>query len=179
MRRLAKVMNFGVAYGLSAFGISQQTELTREEGAAFIESYFGTYPTVRSFLDDTVERAKADGYTETLLGRRRYIPELRSPHYPVRQAGERIALNMPVQGTSADVINEAMIVIQRRLEADGFRSRMLLQVHDELVFELPVEEEQELVSMLQQVMPNALEMSVPLQIDVKTGPTWASMTYAE
>ena len=179
MRRLAKVMNFGVAYGLSAFGISQQTELTREEGAAFIESYFGTYPTVRSFLDDTVERAKADGYTETLLGRRRYIPELRSPHYPVRQAGERIALNMPVQGTSADVINEAMIVIQRRLEADGYRSRMLLQVHDELVFELPVEEEQELVSMLQQVMPNALEMSVPLQIDVKTGPTWASMTYAE
>ena len=179
MRRLAKVMNFGVAYGLSAFGISQQTELTREEGAAFIESYFGTYPTVKVFLDDTVERAKVDGYAETLLGRRRYIPELRSPHYPVRQAGERIALNMPVQGTSADVINEAMVVIQRRLEEDGFRSRMLLQVHDELVFELPVEEEQELVAMLHQVMPTALAMSVPLQIDVKTGPTWASMTYAE
>ncbi len=179
MRRLAKVMNFGVAYGLSAFGISQQTELTREEGAAFIESYFGTYPTVKAFLDDTVERAKADGYAETLLGRRRYIPELRSPHYPVRQAGERIALNMPVQGTSADVINEAMVTIQRRLEEDGFRSRMLLQVHDELLFELPVEEEGELVAMLQDVMPNALEMSVPVQIDVKTGPTWASMTYAE
>ena len=179
MRRLAKVMNFGVAYGLSAFGISQQTELTREEGAAFIESYFGTYPTVKAFLDGTVERAKADGYAETLLGRRRYIPELRSPHYPVRQAGERIALNMPVQGTSADVINEAMVTIQRRLEEDGFRSRMLLQVHDELLFELPVEEEGELVAMLQDVMPNALEMSVPVQIDVKTGPTWASMTYAE
>ncbi len=179
MRRLAKVMNFGVAYGLSAFGISQQTELTREEGAAFIESYFGTYPTVKSFLDETVERAKVDGYAETLLGRRRYIPELRSPHYPVRQAGERIALNMPVQGTSADVINEAMVTIQRRLEEDGFRSRMLLQVHDELLFELPVEEEEDLVAMLQDVMPNALEMSVPVQIDVKTGPTWASMTYAE
>ncbi|MYF65439.1 MAG: hypothetical protein F4185_05960 [Chloroflexi bacterium] len=179
MRRLAKVMNFGVAYGLSAFGISQQTELTREEGAAFIEASFGTYPTVKAFLDDTVERAKADGYAETLLGRRRYIPELRSPHYPVRQAGERIALNMPVQGTSADVINEAMITIQRRLEGDGFGSRMLLQVHDELLFELPVEEEEELVAMLQDVMPNALEMSVPVQIDVKTGPTWASMTYAE
>ena len=179
MRRLAKVMNFGVAYGLSAFGISQQTELTREEGAAFIESYFGTYPTVKAFLDDTVERAKADGYAETLLGRRRYIPELRSPHYPVRQAGERIALNMPVQGTSADVINEAMVTIQHRLEEDGFRSRMLLQVHDELLFELPGEEEEELVAMLQDVMPNALEMSVPVQIDVKTGPTWASMTYTE
>ena len=179
MRRLAKVMNFGVAYGLSAFGISQQTELTREEGAAFIESYFGTYPTVKAFLDKTVERAKEDGYAETLLGRRRYIHELRSPHHQVRQAGERIALNMPVQGTSADVINEAMIAIQRRLEGDGFRSRMLLQVHDELLFELPVEEEQGLVDMLQDVMPNALELSVPVRIDVKTGPTWASMTYAE
>ena len=179
MRRLAKVMNFGVAYGLSAFGIAQQTEMTREEGAAFIESYFGTYPTVKTFLDETVERAKADGYAETLLGRRRYIPELRSPHYPVRQAGERIALNMPVQGTSADVINEAMVAIQRRLEGDGLRSKMLLQVHDELVFELPVEEEQQLKAMLHAVMPNALEMSVPLQIDIKTGETWASMTYAE
>ena len=179
MRRLAKVMNFGVAYGLSAFGIAQQTELTREEGAAFIESYFGTYPTVKAYLDDTVERAKADGYAETLLGRRRYIPELRSPHYPVRQAGERIALNMPVQGTSADVINEAMIAVQRRLDADGFRSRMLLQVHDELLFETPVEEEDALIAMLREEMPNAIEMSVPLRIDVKTGPNWAAMTYGE
>ena len=179
MRRLAKVMNFGVAYGLSAFGISQQTEMTREEGAAFIDSYFTSYPTVRSFLDETVENAKQNGYAETLLGRRRYIPELRSPHYPVRQAGERIALNMPVQGTSADVINEAMVAIQKRLEADGFRSRMLLQVHDELVFELPNEEDQPLQAMLNEVMPNALKMSVPIKIDIKTGTNWASMTYAE
>ena len=179
MRRLAKVMNFGVAYGLSAFGISQQTELTREEGAAFIESYFGTYPTVKAFLDDVVERAKADGYAETMLGRRRYIPELRSPHYPVRQAGERIALNMPVQGASADIINEAMIGVQRRLDAGGFRSRMLLQVHDELLFELPVEEEDALSAMLREVMPNAVELSVPLRIDIKTGANWAAMTYAE
>ena len=179
MRRLAKVMNFGVAYGLSAFGISQQTEMTREEGAAFIDSYFTSYPTVRSFLDETVENAKQNGYAETLLGRRRYIPELRSPHYPVRQAGERIALNMPVQGTSADVINEAMVAIQKRLEADGFRSRMLLQVHDELVFELPNEEDQPLQAMLNEVMPNALKMSVPIKIDIKTGTNWALMTYAE
>ena len=179
MRRLAKVMNFGVAYGLSAFGISQQTEMTREEGAAFIDSYFTSYPTVRSFLDETVENAKQNGYAETLLGRRRYIPELRSPHYPVRQAGERIALNMPVQGTSADVINEAMVAIQKRLEADGFRSRMLLQVHDELVFELPNEEDQPLQAMLNEVMPNAIRMSVPIKIDIKTGTNWASMTYAE
>ena len=179
MRRLAKVMNFGVAYGLSAFGIAQQTEMTREEGAAFIESYFGTYPTVKAYLDDVVERAKADGYAETLLGRRRAIPELRSPHYPVRQAGERIALNTPVQGTSADVINEAMIAVQRRLDADGFRSRMLLQVHDELLFEAPADEEAALTSMLRDLMPNAVELSVPLRIDVKTGPNWAAMTYGE
>lgn len=179
MRRLAKVMNFGVAYGLSAFGIAQQTEMTREEGAAFIESYFGTYPTVKAYLDDVVERAKAEGYTATLLGRRRAIPELRSPHYPVRQAGERIALNTPVQGTSADVINEAMIAVQRRLDADGFRSRMLLQVHDELLFEAPADEEAALTAMLREVMPNAIALSVPLRIDVKTGPNWAAMTYGE
>ena len=179
MRRLAKVMNFGVAYGLSAFGISQQTEMTREEGAAFIESYFGTYPTVKAYLDDVVERAKADGYAETLLGRRRAIPELRAPQYPARQAGERIALNTPVQGTSADVINEAMIAVQRRLDADGFRSRMLLQVHDELLFEAPADEEAALTSMLRDLMPNAVALSVPLRIDVKTGPNWAAMTYGE
>ena len=179
MRRLAKVMNFGVAYGLSAFGIAQQTEMTREEGAAFIESYFGTYPTVKAYLDDVVERAKADGYAETLLGRRRAIPELRSPHYPVRQAGERIALNTPVQGTSADVINEAMVAVQRRLDADGFRSRMLLQVHDELLFEAPADEEAALTAMLRDLMPNAVALSVPLRIDVKTGPNWAAMTYGE
>ncbi len=175
MRRLAKVMNFGVAYGLSAFGISQQTELTREEGAEFIESYFAAYPKVREFLDGVVERAKETGYTETLLGRRRHIPELRSPHYPVRQAGERIALNMPVQGTSADIINEAMVGIQRRLDADGFRSLMLLQVHDELVFEMPREEEEALRAMLNDVMPNAIALSVPLKIDIKVGENWAGM----
>lgn len=179
MRRLAKVMNFGVAYGLSAFGISQQTELTREEGAEFIESYFGNYPRVKEFLDQTVEKAKETGYAETLLGRRRYIPELRSPHYPVRQAGERIALNMPVQGTSADIINEAMTAIQARIDAGGFRSRMVLQVHDELVFELPKDEEEPLRAVLGEVMPNAIEMSVPIKIDIKTGENWASMTYAE
>lgn len=177
MRRLAKVMNFGVAYGLSAFGISQQTELTREEGAAFIESYFGTYPRVKVFLEEVVSNARDNGYAETLLGRRRYIPELQSPHYPVRQAGERIALNMPVQGTSADIINEAMVGIQKRLEGESFESRMLLQVHDELVFELPPYEEHKLSAMLNEVMPHAIEMSVPVKIDIKTGANWASMTY--
>jgi DNA polymerase-1 len=175
MRRLAKVMNFGVTYGLSAFGISQQTELTREEGAAFIEQYFATYPGVRAFLDETVAQARERGYVETLLGRRRYLPELNASAFPVRQGAERMALNMPVQGTSADIINAAMPRVQRRIEADGFAARMLLQVHDELVFEAPRTEVDSLAAMLREEMPGALALSVPLAVEVKAGDDWASL----
>ena len=175
MRRMAKVMNFGVAYGLSAFGISRQTEMNMDEGGQFIADYFGTYPKVREYLDETVAKAKELGYAETLLGRRRYLPELKSPHYPVRQAGERMALNMPVQGTSSDIINAAMVVVQQRLEDDGFEAKMLLQVHDELVFELPRSEERALSAMLHDTMPKALNLSVPLKIDIKRGDNWAEM----
>jgi DNA polymerase-1 len=175
MRRLAKVMNFGVAYGLSAFGISRQTEMSMDEGGQFIADYFGTYPKVREYLDGTVARAKETGYVETLLGRRRYLPELQSPHYPVRQSGERMALNMPVQGTSSDIINAAMVLVQKRLESDGFEAKMLLQVHDELVFELPRSEEKSLSAMLHDTMPKALVLSVPLKIDIKRGDNWAEM----
>ena len=176
MRRLAKVMNFGVAYGLSAFGISRQTEMSVDEGNQFIGDYFGTYAKVKEYLDETVAKVKEVGYAETLLGRRRYLPELTSPHYPVRQAGERMALNMPVQGTTSDIINAAMVEVQRRLESDSFRARMLLQVHDELVFETPQDEEESLTAMLHEVMPSALDLSVPLKIDIKTGDNWAEMT---
>jgi len=178
MRRLAKVMNFGVAYGLSAFGISRQTEMSMDEGGQFIADYFGTYPKVREYLDGVVERAKELGYAETLLGRRRHLPELQSPLYPVRAAGERMALNMPVQGTSSDIINAAMVVVQRRLENEGFQAKMLLQVHDELVFELPLAEEARLSAMLHETMPAALSLSVPLKIDIKFGETWADMEAA-
>ena len=177
MRRLAKVMNFGVAYGLSAVGISQQTELSREEGAQFIESYFSTYSQVKNYLDSTINIAKEKGYVETLLGRRRYVPELKSPSYPVRQAGERIAVNMPVQGTSADIINEAMVKIQNELNRNSLNSKMILQVHDELVFEIPTDEETTMRDLLKEIMPNALKISVPLKIDIKAGENWASMSY--
>jgi len=176
MRRLAKVMNFGVAYGLSAFGIARQTEMNVDEGGQFIADYFGTYPKVRAYLDGVVANAKATGYAETLLGRRRYLPELNSPIYPVRQAGERMALNMPVQGTSSDIINAAMVLVQQRLENDGFEAKMLLQVHDELVFELPRSEEGKLSAMLHATMPNALKLDVPVKIDIKLGDNWADMT---
>lgn len=177
MRRLAKVMNFGVAYGLSAFGISRQTEMTREEGAEFIDTYFTTYAKVREYLDETVRKAKETGYAETLLGRRRYLPELAASNFAVRQAGERMALNMPVQGTTSDIINAAMVQVQKRLEDDGMASKMLLQVHDELIFETPTSEIEALSEMLREVMPSALDLSpVPLKIDLKTGDNWADMS---
>ena len=175
MRRIAKVMNFGVIYGLSAFGIAQQTELTNEEGAGFITSYFGNYPRVREYLDETIVKARQNGYVETLLGRRRYLPELRAPNYQARQAAERMAVNMPVQGTAAEIIKEAMVVMQRRLEESGMRSKMLLQVHDELVFETPREELDGLKPLVLEVMSHALELVVPLKIDLKTGETWGDM----
>ncbi len=176
MRRTAKVMNFGVAYGLSAFGISRQTEMSREEGADFIDSYFTTYARVREYLDETVREAKETGYAETLLGRRRYLPELNASNFAVRQAGERMALNMPVQGTTSDIINAAMVQVQKRLEDDGMASKMLLQVHDELIFETPASEIEALSEMLREVMPSALDLSVPIKIDLKTGDNWADMS---
>jgi DNA polymerase-1 len=175
MRRLAKVMNFGVIYGLSAFGISQQTELTNEEGAEFIKTYFSTYPKVREYIDATIDAAKRDGYVETLLGRRRYLPELRAPNQQARMAGERMAINMPVQGTAAEVLREALMHVQCRLDETGMRSKMLLQVHDELVFESPKEEVDQLKEMLEELMPHALELVVPLRIEIKTGETWGNM----
>ena len=112
-----------------------------------------------------------------MLGRRRYVPELKSPIYPVRQAGERIAVNMPVQGTSADIINEAMVKIQNELNRNSLNSKMVLQVHDELVFEIPTDEETTMRDLLKEIMPNALKISVPLKIDIKSGENWASMSY--
>ena len=175
MRRFAKVMNFGVIYGLSAFGIAQQTELSVEEGAAFIETYFGTYPRVRKYLDEIIVKARETAYVETLRGRRRYLPELRSSNMPQRQAAERMAVNAPVQGTAAEIIKAAMIEIQARMDAAGMRSKMLLQVHDELIFESPTEELQALKALVLEVMPHALELVVPLKVEVKTGSNWGDM----
>ena len=175
MRRVAKAMNFGIIYGLTAFGIAQQTELTVEEGNRFIETYFGNYPRVREYLDQTLIKARQDGYVETLLGRRRYLPELTASNYQVRQATERMAVNMPVQGTAAEIIKEAMVLAQRQLVERRMRSKMLLQVHDELVFEAPKEELEQLRQLVQDVMPNALELVVPLKVEIKTGETWGDM----
>ncbi len=175
MRRIAKIMNFGVLYGLSPFGISRQTDLSADEGAAFIGTYFSKYPGIHDYVESTKERVREQGYVETLMGRRRYIPEIRSRSYTVRSAGERMAINMPIQGTAADVIKIAMVRIQDRIDADGLRSMMTLQVHDELIFETPGDELDEMRRLVLDLMPSAMNLSVPLEVELKTGHNWDEM----
>ena len=175
MRRLAKVMNFGIIYGLSAFGIAQQTELSPDEGTAFIQSYFEKYPGIKQYLDETREQVRDRGYVETLVGRRRYIPEVSSANFQVRQAGERMAVNMPVQGAAADIIKIAMVRLDETMRRLGLQSRMLLQVHDELIFEVPQEELEEMQGLVLDIMPKAMELAAPLKVDLKKGDTWGDM----
>jgi len=175
MRRIAKIMNFGVLYGLSAFGIRQQTGLSAEEGQRFIETYFGSYPGIRTYIDETKEKVKANGYVETLLGRRRYIPEVSSSNRNIRNAGERMAVNMPIQGTAADIIKIAMIAIQDRLEEQKLHSKMIIQVHDELIFEVPREELEQMREMVTELMPASMQLDVPLDVELKTGDSWGQM----
>jgi DNA polymerase-1 len=175
MRRLAKTVNFGVIYGMSDYGLEQATELSREEAGRFIRAYFEKYPGVRKYLDDTKEKARRDGYVQTLLGRRRYIPDINSANRQVREAAERMAINMPVQGTSADIIKVAMINLYREMATRRLESKMLLQVHDELVFEVPDEEMDIMRRLVSEVMDSAVVLSVPLKVDTKSGKNWGEM----
>jgi DNA polymerase-1 len=175
MRRFAKTVNFGVIYGMSDYGLEQATELSREEAAKFIRAYFEKYPGVRKYLDETKEKARRDGYVETLLGRRRYIPDINSSNRQVREAAERMAINMPVQGTSADIIKVAMINLYREMEKKHMKSRMLLQVHDELVFESPDEEIDAMRKMAGDTMESAVKLIVPVKVDTKVGKNWGEM----
>lgn len=175
MRRVAKVLNFGVLYGLTPFGIIQQTDLTAEQGRQFIEAYFASYPGIKDYIDSTIEQCRQAGYVASLGGRRRYLPEINSSNRQARQAAERAAINMPVQGTAADIIKLAMLRMQGRLDELDMSTRMILQVHDELVFETPADESQALADLLREEMPAAMELRVPLRIEVKAGPNWDQM----
>ena len=175
MRRIAKTLNFGVIYGLSPHGIAQQTGFSREDGARFIESYFGKYPGIREYIEKTKATALETGYVQTVLGRRRYLPEIHASNFNVRAAAERMAINMPVQGTAADIMKLAMVRVHRRLEEQKLRARMLLQVHDELVFEVPQEEVEAIKQVVFDEMPAALDLDVTLKVDVKWGHTWDDM----
>jgi DNA polymerase-1 len=178
-RRIAKVLNFGVIYGLSAYGISQQTELSPDQGAEFISSYFARYPGVKAYIDNTKRLAREQGYVETLMGRRRNMPEASSSNFAARQAADREAINFPVQGTAAEIMKLAMLRVAERLKRDRLRVRMLLQVHDELIFEAHSEELPALKAMLTDVMPRAMqgvaEFSVPLDVAFKSGANWGEL----
>lgn len=175
MRRVAKTVNFGIIYGMSDYGLEQATDFSRDEAAQFIASYFEKYPKVKDYIETTKRQARESGYVQTVLGRRRYIPEINSPNRQVREAAERMAINMPVQGTSADIIKIAMVNIHREMENRGLRSKMILQVHDELVFEVPPDEIDLMKKLVSKVMPEALKLSVPLKIDIKLGKNWGEM----
>ncbi len=175
MRRIAKVLNFGVIYGLSAHGISQQTGFSREEGNSFIESYFAKYPGISEYLERVKDSARENQYVETLLGRRRSVPEINASNFNVRGAAERMAINMPIQGTAADIMKLAMIRVHRRLAEESLRAKMLLQVHDELVFEVPQEEMETLKDLVFDEMPAAMDLDVTLKVDAKWGETWGDM----
>jgi DNA polymerase I len=176
MRRAAKTINFGVIYGMSGYGLQQATDLTREEAELFITTYFQRYPGVKNYFEATKKQAAAMGYVQTVLGRRRYIPEINSTNRLAREAAERMAINMPVQGTSADIIKIAMVNLHRAMQKNQMKTMMTMQVHDELVFEVPPDELEALKSMVKEIMPNAMQLAVPLKIDIKVGKNWSEMS---
>lgn len=171
-RRNAKAVNFGIVYGISSFGLSQDLSITRKEAAQYIENYFDTYPGVKRFLDDQVAHAKKKGYVVTLFGRRRPVPELKSSHFMQRSFGERVAMNAPIQGTAADIIKIAMIGVAKELKDRGFKSKLILQVHDELLIEAYEEELEQVEQILKEQMERAAELKVPLIVDMHTGKNW-------
>lgn len=172
MRRSAKAVNFGIVYGISDFGLSQNLNITRKEAARFIDQYFEAFQGVRKYMDDIVQQARQDGYVTTLLERRRYLPEIKASNFNLRSFAERTAMNTPIQGTAADIIKLAMVKMQNRLRAEGLRSRMLLQVHDELVFEVHPDELETMKTLVPEVMESALELNVPLKAEVSYGANW-------
>ncbi|NSL51518.1 DNA polymerase I [Calidifontibacillus erzurumensis] len=172
MRRQAKAVNFGIIYGISDFGLSQNLGITRKEAAKFIEQYFKSFPGVKKYMDEIVLKAKENGYVTTLLNRRRYLPDITSRNFNVRSFAERTAMNTPIQGSAADIIKKAMIDMVERLKKENLKTRLLLQVHDELIFEAPKSEIEKLTKIVPEVMENAIQLDVPLKVDYSYGPTW-------
>ena len=176
MRRIAKVLNFGVIYGLSPHGIARQTDLSQKDGKKFIDIYFDKYPGIQTYLDSVKEQCRANGYVETILGRRRYLPDINARNFRLRSQAERAAINMPIQGTAADIIKVAMINIQKRLQDLEMKSMMILQVHDELIFEVPNNELSQVESIVSELMPSSLKLDVPLAVEIKKGYDWGNLS---
>lgn len=172
MRRAAKAVNFGIVYGISDYGLSQNLDITRKEAATFIENYLNSFPGVKGYMDDIVQDAKQTGYVTTILNRRRYLPEITSSNFNLRSFAERTAMNTPIQGSAADIIKKAMIDMAERLISENMQTKMLLQVHDELIFEAPPEEIAMLEKIVPEVMENAIKLIVPLKVDYAFGSSW-------
>ena len=173
MRRRAKAVNFGIVYGISDFSLSQDIGVTRAEAKAYMEKYFEKYSGVHAYMTQVVERAKADGYVSTLMGRRRWLPELKSSNFNLRSFGERVALNMPIQGTAADLIKKALLRVDGRLRREGLEARLVLQVHDELIVECPEGEAEQVQRLLAEEMEHVAELAVPLTAEAHAGKSWA------
>ena len=165
-------MNFGIIYGIGAFSLSQDLNITRKEAEEYIEGYFEKYPKVKEYMNETVKKARELGYVTTLFGRRRPIPEISSSNFNLRSFGERVAMNTPIQGTAADIIKIAMIRVYNKLKEKKLKSRLILQVHDELLVEVHKDELDEVKEILKNEMENAVKLDVPLEIDMHLGDTW-------
>ena len=171
-RRNAKAVNFGIVYGISSFGLSQDLSITTKEAKEYIDAYFKTYPGIKNFLDKMVLDAKKKGYCETMFGRRRPVPELKSSNFMQRSFGERVAMNSPIQGTAADIIKYAMVNVYDALKSKGLKSKLILQIHDELLIETVKDEIEQVREVLSHEMQNACSLAVKLEIDLHTGTDW-------
>ncbi|MGZ5055325.1 MAG: DNA polymerase, partial [Methylobacter sp.] len=172
LRRSAKAINFGLIYGMSSFGLAQQLGLSRNQAQSYIDLYFARYPGVKSYMDSIREQAREQGYVETLFGRRLYLPEINSRNAARRQYAERTAINAPMQGTAADIIKRAMIAVDRWLYLENPNAKMIMQVHDELVFEIAQDQVDECASKIRSIMCTAVELEVPLIVDIGIGNNW-------
>ncbi|MDP3790092.1 MAG: DNA polymerase, partial [Candidatus Omnitrophota bacterium] len=172
MRSQAKTVNFGIVYGMSPYGLSRDLDINVDDAEKFIENYFERYPGVKAYLNETIETARKHGYVTTILNRRRYVPEISSPNINIRQFAERVATNTPIQGSAADLIKVAMLNIWRKFEKKGFKSSMILQVHDELVFEAKKDESEELKKVVRAEMEGVFDLKVPVLVRIGEGRNW-------
>ncbi len=172
MRRIAKAVNFGIIYGISSFGLSENLNISNKDAKQFIDEYLKTYPGIKEYMDSTIKKAYECGYAKTLFNRKRIIDELKNTNYMIRQSGERMALNTPIQGTSADIIKKAMVLIHKKLKENNLKSKLIIQVHDELVFDCLKEEQETVTKIMKDVMENVIKLKVPLKIDIEYGNNW-------
>ena len=173
LRNRAKMVSYGLAYGMEAYGLAQRLDIPVDEASEILKSFFNAFPGVKDYMNESIEKARKKGYTETLLGRRRKIPELLSSNFNIRQAGERQAMNAPIQGLAADIFKIALVSIDQELQKESYKSALVLQVHDEVILEVANGEIEDVKKMVQKKMENAYELSVELKVDIATGKSWA------